>query len=399
MNIHTTKKNGRVYHVVSWFSDGRQHRRFFSNGEEARRVKRQMERERRSEGDAFLHIPIEDRAELAVLWREVLRLGLRPLAVLRQLRDASKDDAPAPVTLGEAFNQFMAEKRDPKQNLGKYSLIGFNSNLGRFTKSVGDEKLIGDVTRQDIVGWLKPFTSQVTFNTYLTSLKTFFRWAHLRAGLIKADPAALVDKIKRRQMKDAEVVILNAAQAHSLLAAASSVDPALVPIYALGLFGGLRPGEAQKMRWEWVADTVFVPRAICKTRDERYVEMNPTLAAWIAPHRRAEGLIAPNNLRKLDEEARVLAGLVTREKSAGGRGYLLRKTGWGQDCLRHSFGSHYLPLHSAERTIAQMGHAKRDYDTFFNYYKRTVKESEAHAFWSLRPGITPTHSPASTPKT
>lgn len=72
-----------------------------------------------------------------------------------------------------------------------------------------------------------------------------------------------------------------------------------------------------------------------------------------------------------------------RKKLPSGKWKEIVETGWSQDCLRHTFASHYLPVFGAEKTIAALGHG--DYDMLFSHYRKLVKPDEAKAFWKLTP--------------
>ena len=59
------------------------------------------------------------------------------------------------------------------------------------------------------------------------------------------------------------------------------------------------------------------------------------------------------------------------------------ETGWRQDCLRHTFASHFLPVFGAERTLEELGHG--NYEMLLGHYRKLVTKPESDAFWSLTP--------------
>lgn len=395
MRIYQTVINdGKTRFCLSWAASKKRYRKFFLTRAEAEKEMLRLSRETKVMGDAFLSVSMEDRAEMVSLWSEAVRHSIN-------LRDAlthyiNRDQKPhvekvEEVKISVAIEKFLVEKS--ATNVGFRAMAAYNSILGRFADSIGRERSASTVTRDDVMGWLKGL-SPITYNTYLTSLKSFFKWAHTRAEIIASDPAIKVDKIGKRQIDTPPPCILNAEMAGLLLAAAERIAPDIIPVLALSLFAGARPQEAQSQCWENIRESIYFPPAITKTRDTRHVEITLALAAWLEPHRKKSGSVAPVNLRRKIEDVRVAAGLTRRVKKPGGRGYMLEDMqrevpgavlGWGHDCLRHSFGSNYFALHGAEKTIAQMGHAQRDYATFFNHYRACVTKKEATDFWALRP--------------
>ena len=393
MNIHTTTIRGELRFVLGWSEGGKRRRRYFLTRREAEVVGAAQAREKAQHGSEFLTIEPAIRAELVSLWSEAERRGVSLRAALTYFLDRPQAQA-AIVPLSAALTMFLAEKRTGGRATGAY-----RSTIGRFIEVAGRGRAIGTVTRDDVLSWVNLFEQPSTRNSYLTSIKSFFRWAHERAEIIASDPAAKVDKIGKRQIPKVAPCILTAEMVQRLLDAATRLAPDLVPVLALGLFAGARPDEALKLRWEDIGESVYFSPTITKTRDVRHSDISPALTAWLAPHRRAGGSLAPTNYRRKLEDVRVAAGLSRRDRIEGKtikrqRGYALVNDqravsgavlGWGHDCLRHSFGSHYFALNDAAKTIAQMGHAERDYATFFNHYRACVTKKDAAAFWAVRP--------------
>ncbi len=92
-------------------------------------------------------------------------------------------------------------------------------------------------------------------------------------------------------------------QASALLEAAmqekEKVRQVMVPYLVLGLFAGLRPEEAQKMRWEWIEPLdeekriaqVKVPAEISKISESRYAELSEAGWSLIKPYFKQDGPI------------------------------------------------------------------------------------------------------------
>jgi integrase len=278
---------------------------------------------------------------------------------------------------GEAYEKFILEKQ--QMRLATKTIQALKSNVGRF---VDTRKLlpIARICRDDIVKWLlRPVWGPRTYNSYLTSIKTFFNWC-VSAELMMKSPAASLNKIGKKQMPDLDEppAVLHLEQCRRLLQAALISDPGLIPYVAVGIFGGLRPmKEAGKLLKEDIEkDILLVRGSSAKDRQRRHVEMHPTLKAWLD----LGGDYQPKNLRRRFEALRARAGLIKLVSVPGKERKVIESTGWEQDCLRHTFASHYLPIFGGEKTIAQMGHG--DYSMLFTHYRKLITKEEAEKFWA-----------------
>ena len=153
---------------------------------------------------------------------------------------------------------------------------------------------------------------------------------------------------------------------------AAANEPELVPYLALAIFAGIRPdpdnGELSRLDWKAIdfdRREIFISEHVSKTNDERIVKMTDNLVAWLLPHRQSVGPVFYSR-RAFDR--------------------LRKKTGvrWGQDCMRHSFGSYHLAMWSnMGETMEQMGDTNAR--TFKNHYRRAVRKEDAERFWSIAP--------------
>lgn len=366
--------------MVSWKQPGcaRQRRYFTSKtaaDAQAGELRGQLERA----GVVWLALSAADRNALIAAAEDAQRGGF----TVRQAVDfylEHQGTRTVQLTLGDAFSQFTKEKES--QRLSPKTLVALRSNVGRFISGREAQKLSA-VTRADVLEWAQnPEWGPRTFNSYLTSVKTFFRWAVAAEHLPKS-PAATIGKIGARQMPDLDVAphILTNDQVARLLAVTLETDKGLVPYVATCVFAGLRPErEAGRLAWSDIEGNEITVRGLhAKDRQRRQVENHPTLKEWLANG----GDLPPLNLRRRFEAVREKAGLITREKVEGTRRLKITSTGWEQDCLRHTFASNLLPIVGAEKTIAQMGHG--DYAMLFRHYRQARTEEAAKEFWALTP--------------
>lgn len=340
-------------------------------------------------GEVWIAMSAGHRDEVVRLMEDAAREGFTIRDAVDYFR-VNRSRAQKSVLTGKAYEKFLLEREDALTS--KRSMKAYRSNVGRFI--AGRELLpLSSITRDDVNGYLRrPEWGPRTFNSYLISLNTFFRWC-VKVEFLAKSPAATIDRIDERRMPDLDEppAILNVDQCESLLRAALQYDSGLVPYIAVGLFAGLRPNrEAAKLAHSDIFNGfVRVLGLHAKDRQRRDVEIHPTLQAWLD----LGGDYAPSNLRKRFERVREAAGLIRIERASGkGKtrklidGKLRKKivnTGWAQDCLRHTFASNYLPVYGAEKTVKQLGHG--DYNMLFGHYRALVTQQQAEAFWRLTP--------------
>jgi integrase len=208
------------------------------------------------------------------------------------------------------------------------------------------------------------------FNTLL-KLAQLLNWC-VRQKWVATNAASGV-KIK---MPETDVEILSVKEAKGLLRAAEESEQAqkVVPYLAASLFGGLRPGEAQLLRWEQIdlANKQIEIRAeTSKTRQSRFVEIGPTLAQWLKPFRQKSGPIVASTFKR-DMAA---------TRATNGR--------WPKDVLRHSYASYWLACNPDRARLAEtMGNSPA---VIAKSYRRAIPKRVAAEFWKIRPsGAKPT---------
>jgi integrase len=224
-----------------------------------------------------------DTTQLRALVQEAHLAGVE----LRQAFDfyqAHRDIAESTMKVGEAYRLFMTEMES--RLIGKKGMEGYRYIVGKFLDPRKDVP-VSSVTRDDCMNWLTDGNrSPSTFNSYLASLHTFFKWC-ADTGKIKKAPTATIEKINKRRMPnhDQAPVFLSLIQVGRLLKATLEKQPGLIPYVTVGLFGGLRPdSEASKLPACDVGVSegkVLVRGTNAKDRQRRYVTIHPTLKAWL----------------------------------------------------------------------------------------------------------------------
>ena len=166
------------------------------------------------------------------------------------------------------------------------------------------------------------------------------------------------------------------AQASALLEAAmqekEKVRQVMVPYLVLGLFAGLRPEEAQKMRWEWIEPLdekgigqVKVPAEISKISESRYAELSQTGWDILKPYMKQDGPIGWS--RRAFRRIREKTGLVGMA--------------WVADCIRHTYASNWLAVHKERAHLAEiMGNSPA---IIRKHYKRAIPVNDAEAYFQI----------------
>jgi integrase len=394
VTVRAGKNNNKKVWVVDHTPPGgKRKRKVFQRKTDAETEAEAIRSEATQSGLIWLGLSASERRELVSVYGEIKGEGHTLRSVWEAFKSAGKRPAPAGKTLGSAAAAFMEEKR--LAQLSAKSLAWYKSGLGNFV--AGREAApLGSITRDMVLEWLRnPQWGPRTFNARRSCMQIFFEWCKA-LKFIGEIPTESIPRIAEKRMPDLDVppVILCLEQAAALLSATLRLDRGLIPYVAAGLFAGLRPEkEAGRLCKAHIQDgLLYVPGANAKDRQRRHIEIHPTLKAWLAleggdyAQAREDGKPGTIcNLRKRFEAVREAAGLIRRVKVEGKERLQIEFTGWDQDCLRHSFASHFLPVFGADKTIEAMGHG--DYDMLFRHYRALVTPREAKAYWEITPAL------------
>ena len=305
------------------------------------------------------------------------------------------------------YNQTLARYRQhlEAQNVRPATIKGL-WRLDRIGRTFGDTALMA-ITADELAHWLDSRgLTPTNRNNYRRSLSAFFAYAATQ-GLVERNPVQRISVIKTEA---SPVVFWTAQQMATLLHTAEDLYPDLVPLFAIMAFAGLRPAEAESLRWESInfPDRIIrVEGATSKTRARRAVPITENLATWLAKYRRHAGSVAPKpqTLRRWRERiaaAVVLGDVKDRlERRKSLQGIEINKADglswdaivkeakarssvlWPVDVLRHSYATHWLPVHKNEGELAlAMGNSPA---IIHRHYRGLVTEREAKSYWEIEP--------------
>ena len=297
---------------------------------------------------------------------------------------AQKEKQQAPF-VDRAVEQFLGAKSDPNggkgnKQLSKKTLQELKS-VGGIIVDTWKYKRVNEVTGEMIKNYLnktktakgKHFTNQTKLNR-LTKIKQFFNYCMEKPReWVKENPCDGITITAESK----EVEILANSQVLALLEAAmkekESVRAMMIPYLALGLFAGLRPEEAQKMRWECIEQLdeekriaqVKVPAEISKIGETRYAELSETGWSLIKPYLKQIGPIGWS--RRAFRRIRDKSGFTS--------------SAWPADCIRHTYASNWLAVHMKRSHLAEiMGNSPA---IIRKHYKRAIPIKDAESYFEI----------------
>ena len=276
-------------------------------------------------------------------------------------------------TLKEALARYLEAKRAEHEagTLRKLSIYDLESKTRYLLVELGDRRL-GEIDQTAIEEFLGKLTlsPRARENVRLKSSQ-FFNFCVRRKWITENPAAGLAKKI---ETEDVEILGVEAAEELLHTALTSSHAASVIPYLCVSLFAGLRPGEAQQLKWEQVhfaTGQIEVLKSTSKTKETRFVTLTSMVAEWLLPFRMTKGPITGPNFTKDWKAVRQSAG------------YNQESNPWHIDILRHTFGSYWLAIHQDRARLAEeMGNSV---DVIKRFYKRAIPRQNAEAFWKLQP--------------
>jgi integrase len=241
----------------------------------------------------------------------------------------------------------------------------------RKIRSVTHEEIGAHIDKQPVGRYRK-----IGMRSYFSQ---FFNWA-IAKGHTDKNPVSGIEI----EAEERDVVIFDSETAKKIMKVCEEKFADFILYYAISLFAGLRPEECKLLKWEQIhfeEKQITVLGETSKHKDTRPVTINDTLMEWF------------NSYAPALEERK---GFVTRQKNFANRAKLTRSAFgfrhfkenkeagiWPQDAPRHSFASHWLPIHKNRAELAElMGNSV---DVIKKHYRKVVPNSEANAYWDILP--------------
>ena len=224
--------------------------------------------------------------------------------------------------------------------------------------------VLTDITPRNLRAWLTSFTPS-SGAIIARTLSPAFSYA-VRQGYIATSPFSRMEPIRLPQKNGIDVY--TPAEAARLMqhAPADCIAP-----FAILLFAGVRPTELTRLTWSAIRDGfIHITPNIAKTQQVRNIEIEPTLAAWLAttgPHAPTD-LIVPRNWRNKSQDTRRAAGLLRRP-----------------DAARHSYATYHLQKHRDKALLeSNLGHSYNS-TMLMRHYRAASTPAQAAEYWSILP--------------
>jgi integrase len=228
-----------------------------------------------------------------------------------------------------------------------------------------ESQSIDSFTLESVEEWLnrRPAAGS-TKRGEATRLSTLFAFA-MRRGYRPDNPCVRLETIAVDQKPPR---IFSPYEAEMILRYCKKSLPWRLPQIVLGLFGGVRPSELQRLRWRDVnLDTgvAVVDSAASKVRARRIVPLSPNAVAWLktcVPHGKPLGAIGYKWIHSIERNLAIE---------------------WHNDILRHSAGSYLLSKFEDVGKVARwLGNSPA---VLLRFYTELVNKEDCERYWSIVP--------------
>lgn len=373
MKISKVHKNGRLQWRVSFQDEGRQRRSFFKTRADADRFVDGMADKADPAFERWARLPERLRFE-ALAAAE--RAAAENYSLIEAAAFFESKGGRVSRKVGEAWGDYIALK-EKQQGLSKAALR--NAAMAwRFLENYQAEQ-IADIGAAHITEWMGQHSwAPASRNSFLTQLNVFLNWCKKR-GYVSG---LATESIPRAIVGEHPVGILDVKAARALMRACEKTDRGLIPYAALSLFCGLRPSECLRVNWSQIdlrRRHIDVAAAVArKTRKARFVHLTSNAVAWL----KLGGDLPLKNFRRRWDRVRAAAKLVRIVEVPREKRYLVHPLNWPPDCLRHSFASHFTPLHSIKEAATECGNSEQ---VQIKHYRLPLTKAECRRYFAIMP--------------
>lgn len=272
------------------------------------------------------------------------------------------------VTVNEALVEF---GEFCKTRLSADTCDYYNRYLGMFSKEFGECK-VAAITKKNIISFLSRYEDKRgSWMNCRNAVSKFFTEC-VKLDYCHENPCRMIEP--PRQTKAPDRRFFTPENAAKLLYLLAEKRKKYVPFVALGLFGGLRPIEAYRLKLANLnMETRYIKIAGDATKShtfkERLVPINDTLYAWLKAFPYAEMTkvsATPNSLAEQISDFCKEHGIPKH-----------------QDDLRHSFETYeFARTGNSAQTAAICGHSER---IAIQHYRGLATKEEALKYFAIRP--------------
>jgi len=237
-------------------------------------------------------------------------LGVCPYEILNRALAAHSSTAQITL-LGQAHTEFLQFKES--ENIEPRSKRSVIKRINHFVAHFGENTPLSAITLKQVEGYLNLTASAGNFNTWRQHVNAFYNFCVKKHRWISENP---VDRIPFKKVR-LEVETFSPPQIENLLHATyvlQAREGEMMRLYVvLGVFAGLRPEEAQRLRWEDINfedECIVISKMRSKTSRPRVIPFEPNFKAWLNTITRGStGPLGP--LRSTSSEFRFVQGCAT----------------------------------------------------------------------------------------
>jgi integrase len=331
----------------------------------------------------------DEERSLFIYYRDALRpLGVTMEQALKKALDRAQNklerDEDEKKTVADLVDLWISYKKDAKFSALRPVTIREIEHTGKKIKELWGDLQYQSVTRDHVETFLGGHLGcYATKKNWQVKIGGFFNWCNAE-GWGRGNPAKHI-RITVDPSEAPGTVPLEKVQA---LLEQAQKNPRWLPLInylAIGFFAGLRPYELRRLPkrnielWSALQDgkrgQIYVSASMTKTKTERYVTINATLAPFLEVYLDKEPIFHQNFV-KLFDSLRQKVGYAFGPEATD-------ETRWVPDGIRHTFGSMWQMKHKNISELAEeMGNSP---EVIRRHYKRAIRDKEVSAFWGIRP--------------
>lgn len=370
------------HYEVRFYSEGAMHRHYFSDLDKAK-AEAKLAAEKLAAGELeVLKLVGQDRQEYLAAKANLQPTGIPIMLATKEYADMCRMlNGVSPLEAIRFYLEHRKAQFTPKKVLdvveelialkeARRKSAKYLKDLGRLRRFANDETFreafIHEVRGEQVEKWLASLNREPrTINNYLKLIRTLFRFAKKRNYLTQDHPGA--SDVEPAEEDSGDIEIFTPQEVAKLLEVSK---PCMRPYLALGAFAGIRSAELERLDWgdvKFDRNVIEIKPKKSKTRSRRLAPMTENLRAWLQPHCRPEGPIAPF--------ANMWKQLMWLSEAAG--------IPWKHNGLRHSFVSYRLAQTRNENEVAlEAGNSPR---MIFQHYRELVTQEDAKRYFGIMP--------------
>lgn len=378
-------KNYLTY-MVTWWAEGKRHRRAIADLTEARREARRIARDL-ADGRASM-VAVSNK-ELSYYRDLERKMGGTPLSEAVNMWLSTTNNKLPKITISEIVKEMLNIKLNDTfiEDRQKQTL---KVRWGKFERAFGN-RVISTIKAKELDSFLaNPEWQPRTRQHYRGAISMIFDYAK-RKDYLESDKDHQAEKTETIRVNDAKLESWSVEDMRLILKHATKRT---IPWLVLGAFAGIRSSEIERMNWEdidWSSNLILVKGKLVggsksRASNDRAVAMTENIKAWLSPF----GIYKGNILKSLcvgeanKDIYNALEDLIhkiQKEKPL---------FTWKQNANRHSFATYYLAMTGdASTTALAMGNSPtmvlRRYKSI-QVEGKTVTRAMAEKYFAILPG-------------